>query len=390
MRREHGFSIIELVVSMGLMLGITAAVFAMLNPSQGSYAVEPEVADMQQRLRVSTDTLARDLVMAGSGAYTGAMAGSLAYYFAPVLPFRQGLVNDDPPGTFKTDTITMMYVPTTNSQTSIATDMPSTSAELKVTAETNCPAGDPLCGFINNDNVMIFDDSGSYDTFTITNVQDAALHLQHNLNDLSKKYMAGSKIVKMASHTYYLRTDVPNKTYQLMHYDGGSNPDVPLVDNVVALAFDYYGDGKPPTMKKPLADPTGPWTTYGPAPRNPPAGYGAGENCLFMNDGTPTPAPRLADLSNAGNPNALVQLSAAQLTDGPWCPDGANPNRWDADLLRIRKIVVRIRVQSSNDALRGPASLLFTYGGTSKAGSRLAPDQEIRFTVTPRNMNLGR
>src|SRR2546423_2290441 len=359
MRRQNGFSIVELAISMGIMLGITAAVFAMLNPSNGSFAVEPEVADMQQRLRVSTDTLARDLVMAGSGAYSGAFAGSLAYFFAPVLPFRQGLVNDDPPGTFRTDTITMMYVPTTNSQTSIATDMPSTSAELKVTAETNCPAGDELCGVVENDNVMIFDDSGSYDTFTITNVQDSALHLQHNLNDLSKKYNAGSKIVKMASHTYFLKTDAANKTYQLMHYDGGNTADVPLIDNVVALAFDYYGEGKPPTMKKPLADPTGPWTTYGPAPRNPPPGYGAGENCVFRNDGTPTPAPRLADLSDAGNPNALVQLTQAQLTDGPWCPDAANPNRWDADLLRIRKIGIRIRVQSSNDALRGPAGGLF-------------------------------
>src|SRR5256885_1038564 len=142
MRRQNGFSIVELAISMGIMLGITAAVFAMLSPSNGSFAVEPEVADMQQRLRVSTDTLARDLVMAGSGAYSGAFAGSLAYFFAPVLPFRQGLVNDDPPGTFRTDTITMMYVPTTNSQTSIATDMPSTSAELKATAETNQPADD--------------------------------------------------------------------------------------------------------------------------------------------------------------------------------------------------------------------------------------------------------
>jgi hypothetical protein len=26
--------------------------------------------------------------------------------------------------------------------------------------------------------------------------------------------------VQIQSHTYYLRTDVPTKTYQLMHYDG--------------------------------------------------------------------------------------------------------------------------------------------------------------------------
>jgi len=41
-------------------------------------------------------------------------------------------------------------------------------------------------------------------------------------------------------------------------------------------------------------------------------------------------------------------------------------------------------------ALRGPAGVLFTYGGTSTGGARLVPDQEIRFDITPRNMNLGR
>jgi type II secretory pathway pseudopilin PulG len=393
MRRQHGFSIIELVVSMGLMIGITAAVFAMLNPSQGSFAVEPEVADMQQRLRVSADTLARDLMMAGSGAYSGAQSGSLGYYFAPVLPFRQGLLNDDPPGTFKSDTITLLYVPPTNSQTSISQPMPQTSAELKVNAEPGCPAADELCGFKEGDDVLIFDPNGSYDTFTITNVQEPALHLQHNMNDLSTSYAAGSKIVRMADHTYYLRTDAVNKTGQLMHYSGGNTADVPIVDDVVALQFDYYGDGKPPVRNtKPLSDATGPWTTYGPRPPDPaskPTAYPMGENCAFMLVGGNT-VPRLADLSDPNNPNAMVQLTAAQFTDGPWCPDAANPNRWDADLLRIRKIGVRIRVQSANAALRGPAGILFTNAGTSKAGARYAPDQEIRFSVTPRNLNLGR
>jgi hypothetical protein len=80
----------------------------------------------------------------------------------------------------------------------------------------------------------------------------------------------------------------------------------------------------------------------------------------------------------------------AQLTDGPWCPDAMNPNRWDADLLRIRKIAVTLRVESAVEALRGPAGTLFVHGGTSRGGHRFAPDQEVRFQVSPRNLNLGR
>ena len=87
---------------------------------------------------------------------------------------------------------------------------------------------------------------------------------------------------------------------------------------------------------------------------------------------------------------ALTPLSAAQLTDGPWCPDAANANRWDADLLRIRRLAVTIRVESALSALRGPAGVLFVNGGSSRQPSRWAPDQEIRLQVSPRNMGLAR
>jgi len=88
-----------------------------------------------------------------------------------------------------------------------------------------------------------------------------------------------------------------------------------------------------------------------------------------------------------------VELTQAMLTDGPWCPgqDATNyPNRFDADLLRIRRIRVTLRVQAALSALRGPAGVLFTHGGTARSPERLVPDQEIQFSVTPRNMTLGR
>ena len=61
-------------------------------------------------------------------------------------------------------------------------------------------------------------------------------------------------------------------------------------------------------------------------------------------------------------------------------------NRWDADLLRIRKIGVTLRVQAANAAMRGPASVLFAHGGTSRSGNRWLPDLQVRFEVTPRNL----
>jgi prepilin-type N-terminal cleavage/methylation domain-containing protein len=387
MRREHGFSLIEMMVAMTVMLAVTAAVFSLMNPAQGSFATQPEVSDMQQRLRVGADSLYKDIVMAGNGAYQGSMSGSLLYMFAPVMPFRQGSVNDDPPGTFKSDTITLVYVPPTFVQTSLSTKSPAlNSVEIGVNPEPGCPKGQDLCGFTPGMVVLMYDDSGNFDLFTLTNVQENALHLQHNQDKLS--YTAydenTTKIVQANYFEYYLNT----VTNQLMFYDGGGAPDVPVVDNVVGLNFDYYGDPQPPQIKGGAGTALSPWqTTYGPSPKSPGVnGFAANENCVF--DAGPTPTPKLAALGAANS--ALVQLTKAQLTDGPWCPSAANVNRFDADLLRIRKVVVTLRVQAAAAALRGPASALFSHGGTSTSGQKWVADQEVKFTVSPRNLNLGR
>jgi hypothetical protein len=83
-------------------------------------------------------------------------------------------------------------------------------------------------------------------------------------------------------------------------------------------------------------------------------------------------------------------LSPEQLTDGPWCPDDVAPNRYDADVLRIRAIVVSVRLESALDALRGPASVLFTRGGTARAGDHYLPDIELQTRITLPNLVEGR
>lgn len=395
MRREHGFSILEMTVAMAVMLGVTAGIFSVLNPSQGTFQSQTEVSDMQQRMRVGVDRLYKDLVMAGGGAYQGAMSGSLLYTFAPVLPFRSGQVNDDPPQSFFTDHVTVVYMPPTVSQTSLSTKGPSlTSSEIGVNAGPGCPPTDPLCGFTIGMTVMMYDDSGNYDTFTITNIQvGGQLHLQHANQKLTYTgYQPNTtKIVQAANYEYHVNTT----TNQLMFYDGSGAADIPVADNVVSMTFRYFGDPQPPQLNgKALSAPTGPWTTYG---NKPPAlgvqganpSWPPGENCAFQVVGGQQ-VSRLPVLGPGGTTNTLVELTAANLTDGPWCPDPTSPNRWDADLLRIRKIMITLRVQAALASLRGPASVLFTNGGTSTGGDKWVPDQQISFSVSPRNMNLGR
>jgi hypothetical protein len=111
-----------------------------------------------------------------------------------------------------------------------------------------------------------------------------------------------------------------------------------------------------------------------------------GENCLFATAGG-LHVPRLPDLFP--DASGLVELTAPLLNDGPWCPDAISVFRYDADLLRLRRIGVTLRVEAGPVWLRGPASAFFMRGGTART-SRYVPDREVTFTVAPRNLGTER
>jgi len=389
----RGFTVVELLVAVTIMTTVAGAIFSLMNPGQGMLHAQTEMSDLQQRLRVSADALSKDFMMAGAGITSGAGGGPLVNYFAAVLPFRRGTQSPDPPGTFRSDRVSILYVPSTPSQTTASLAMGNTTADIHLKAQPGCPVADRLCGFKTGMTAVIFDETGAYDTFHITGVVNAPAALQHANQPLSKTYGIGASIAQIVSVTYWLKTDRAANTYQLMRYDSYRS-DLPMADNVVGLHIEYFGEPRPPVLRKPVTDPTGPWTSYGPKPPapgvdNPADGWPAGENCLFAVDplsGQPTPRPDMVILAAT---SGLVKLDPASLTDGPWCPDSASPARVDADLLRVRKIRVALRLQVGSEALRGTGAL-FAHAGTSRGGERFVPDQEVRFDVTPRNLNLGR
>jgi hypothetical protein len=63
---------------------------------------------------------------------------------------------------------------------------------------------------------------------------------------------------------------------------------------------------------------------------------------------------------------------------------------FDADLLRIRKVRITLRMQAAAPGLRGPDTTLFVNPGTAREGMRTVTDYLLTFEVTPRNLNLAR
>ena len=369
----RGFTLIEMLIAAAITLTITGAVFHLVDSAHGAFQVQPEAADLHQRLRTAVETLAGNLRMAGAGASTGLAAGPLMNYVAPVLPYRVADTGSDAAaGTFfREDTITLLLVPSALAQT-VLRDAGAGANPLAVAAQDDCLADGrrALCGFSTGMRVLLIDPRGSADALHLTAVEDDALHLLHD-GVLSSPYPAGATVAQGGMHTYYLAADDDAGTYRLMHYDGVQT-DLPVVDDVVMLEFDYFGDPLPPLRPDPPA--IGAAALFGWPP---------GENCVFAVEGE-RHVPRLPALEGPD----LVRLTADMLTDGPWCPNHLAPGRFDADLLRLRRVRVRLRVQVAAESLRGRSSL-FLKPGTSPGGRRLVPDQEIRFDIAPRNLAPG-
>jgi hypothetical protein len=363
MTNERGYSLIEMLVSTAIMMVIVGGVFQLVNPAHGTSRVQPEFADVQQRARIGADTLFKDLVMAGAGPYQGATTGSLANYFAPIVPYRLGRQNPDPPQSFRDDGLTIIYVPNTSSQTSIADPMPNESAEIKVQAQPNCPDGDDLCGFTEGMGVLIFDDEGHYESFEITRVQTSALHMQHRGQAFQTSYDTGATIVQAEWSHYYWDSN----RLQLRHYDG-IETDVPVLDNVVGLTFTYFGDPDPPRYPEP---------TIGV------------ENCIIDASGNPKLPVLTLGAGALSTSGSLVEIDPAIFKAGELC--GGGTNAFDADLYRVRKVGVRIRIQAGDPELRGVDTRFFAQPGVARGSvGGWVPDYELRFDVTPRNMNLVR
>jgi hypothetical protein len=378
----------EILVASGVFLAVTAVAGTAAVRAQLVFRAQPEVADMQQRARVGAAAIGHDLLMAGAGPLSTALAGSLVRRFPPVAPYRRGQTDDARAGVFyRPDAISVVYVPDTRAEADVAHAV-DLGRELLVDLTPNCGATvhERVCGFTVGMRVIVFDARGAFDLGTVTDVAGARVRVEY-VGALSSSYDGGAVLAEVVAPTYLARADATTGALQLVRYDG-FRTERPVVDNVVDARFEYFGDPVPPRALPPSApaDPVRPATTYGPSPPLPDVDdardlWGGGENCIFARAGAPV--PRLAPL--AANPSP-VSMAPAALTDGPWCPDGVQASRFDADLLRIRRVRMRLRVQVAVAAMRGPAGLLFARGGTSTSPEFFAPDQQVVLDVAPRNL----
>jgi prepilin-type N-terminal cleavage/methylation domain-containing protein len=349
----QGFTLIELLVGSTISLGVIAVACYLAADVQVAWRAAAARVDLQQRARATADLVSRVLREAGAGPMAGAARTNLIRGIPPVLPRRVGRRGAGAFNEFRTDAFTAIRAVAESEHGVLLTPAPAGATTLELS-----PAGCALtaCGFAENAGLLLLDASGQFDMFTVTTVDGTALTVRHRGTSPSGAYAAGTAVIAVESATIALNG--PSRT--LRHYDGDAG-DLPVVDDVVDLSVRYYGEAEPPVWPRPPDGET---------------------NCLYGADG----AYQGALLPVLGTPGRLLELTAAILTDGPWC--GVGDLQYDADLLRIRRVRVTVRLQAGDAAVRGADRLRFANPGSARRSSLAVADMTVHIDVAPRNLRL--
>jgi hypothetical protein len=353
MRKQAGFAAVEVLVGAAIGVALLASALATLSVHVRVARAHPGSVDIAERARALFDVVFADLTVAGSGFAVDASATALSCCLPAISPRRLGFRNADPPGTARADVVTIVFVPRGAVGARLAAPIAGAGAPLELATGPPCPTSSN-CGISDRDDVLVFDGTGRHDYFRAS-VTAGATTVSARQSTVGSAYDVGSYAARVETRTYYF----DEAASQLRIYDGYL-ADVPAIDNVAAFRVEYWGEDRQPIRPRP------------------PAGTA---NCLYDATGALLPWPRAL-----GGGTGLVPLAITEFADGPWC--GAGDNRFDADLLRVRRVRVSATLQAP-DALRADGAL-FKRPGLANSALSLVRDLIVSIDVTPRSLGARR
>jgi type II secretory pathway pseudopilin PulG len=127
---QGGFSLLELLVVMGIMMILTATIMMLMNSSLKASTVTNEMTDAQQNLRTAQEMISRDLMAAGDG---------MQDIKAPRLPksFMDSYLSSSTVKDSSNALLGVMGVLTSDDQVPTKTNLPLTSPVVKVLSSTD-------------------------------------------------------------------------------------------------------------------------------------------------------------------------------------------------------------------------------------------------------------
>ncbi len=207
---DHGFTLVELLVALSLTSLVVTAVLGTYVNQHKVVMVQEQVSDMQQNARAAIGEITQQVRMAGFALPIGIEAIVTA--------------NTNP------DTITIRYS-ASSCNASTTSSMPQPSAELKL-------VGQDLSCFYDGMLAYIFHpDFGGGDWFEVTNVQQAAGHIQHNKDVFSQVYASGAIVISLDQLKFFI--DNSDTTHPNLMVQANSGAPQVYAENVEDLQFRY-------------------------------------------------------------------------------------------------------------------------------------------------------
>lgn len=242
-KQQTGVSLIELMI--GLVIGLLAmlVILQMYQVFEGQKRSTTTGGDAQENGLFALTTLERDAKMAGYGLTTQQSLGCTTYFTskdtgpgpAPIADFSTAPITITDGGTGPDTVIMRMSTSLFGGASATITEtMPQASSELKVST---------TLGFVDPELVLVVQ-GGNCTLMEITQVQQAALHLQHNpggnpslsdptYNPSATCYNAGNACAGWPAYTtgalVYSVGDINIKRYSI-----SSAPSLQLVENDAA------------------------------------------------------------------------------------------------------------------------------------------------------------
>lgn len=341
MGAARGFTLIETVLAVALAIAVIGVFINSALEARRVVELQAATVDVEQRARAVLAAIAADIASAGSSVGHGPPLG---HRLPVVWPRWIGPLAADAEGSAFADRVATLSA-TGRVVATLVMPTAGGAAPLDYMPTPHCPASEPTCGFVVQAPALVWDLRGRFDLFRVA---DAVVGRVVPAAGLWHSYAPADGAQVAAAEVSQYAFDAARRQ---IRWSSGISAPVPVVDDVVAFGVEYFSDTRAPRE-----------------PRPPPGAA----NCLYDASGLHLHASSVAA-------PGLVPLTLNDLSDGPFC--GEAPTRFDVDLLRVRLVRVRVRVQASSAALRG-RSARFTNPGSAR-GAATVPDFEWSVDVIP-------
>lgn len=214
-RSQGGFSVIELMIAMLLGVILIGGLIQMFQGSKRTYRIDDAISRLQEDIRLVNYSLAVDVREAGFGCLDNVTnivstlnaTNDLDFDFEHYIQGYDTATGfpDEIAADIVAATDLVVVRGTYDSQVSLETEMPDSSAVLKTTVMDPAP--------ITTDDIVILTDCTNAAIFQVTNYTDANGNIVHNTGSgnpgnssksFGHSFAAGSQVIKVHSTTFYI------------------------------------------------------------------------------------------------------------------------------------------------------------------------------------------